>query len=446
MSEATETEAIVDNRPINLLESVFKLRERGTTVKTEVIAGATTFLTMAYIIFVNPNILSAAGMDHGAIFVATCLSSALGCLVMGLYANYPIALAPGMGLNAYFTYTVVQQMHYSWEVALGAVFVSAVMFLLLSMFKVREWVINSIPLSLRKALSAGIGLFLAIIALKSSGLIQGSAATLVTLGDLHTPGPLLAALSFILIAGLSHLRVPGAVLIGVLVVSGIGAAMGLTHYAGIVSIPPSLAPTLGKMDIAGTFNVGMIGIIFSFLFVEMFDTAGTLMGVAHRANLIDEKGNMPGISKALMADSTASIAGSFLGSSTLATFVESAAGIAAGGRTGLTAVVCAIFFLASMFLAPLAGMVPAYATAGALLYVAVLMTSGLAGIDWDDISEAAPAVVAAVMMPLTFSITNGIGLAFITYTAIKLVSGRLYEIKPSVYVLCILFVLKFAFL
>ncbi len=441
-----DTEITSDVKDSGILERVFNLTERKTTVRTEVVAGITTFLTMAYIIFVNPNILSAAGMDHGAVFVATCLAAAVGCLIMGLYANYPIALAPGMGLNAFFSFTVVGELGYSWQVALGAVFLSGLIFLALSIFKVREWVINSIPLSLRRALAAGVGMFLAIIALKTSGIVVDSPATLVTLGDLTSPGPILAAISFLLIAVLTYRNIPGAVMIGILVVTGISLMMGLTEYKGVVSMPPSLMPTLGQLDIAGAFEVGMISIIFAFLFVDLFDTAGTLLGVAHRAKLLDEKGNLPRMGRALMADSSASIFGSFLGSSTTTSFVESTAGIAAGGRTGLTAVVCAGLFLAAMFFAPVAGMVPGFATAGALLFVAVLMTQGLSEIDWDDITESAPAVVAAIMMPLSFSIANGIALGFITYGVIKVASGRFKDVSVSVYVLCALFIAKFIFL
>nr|WP_315853629.1 NCS2 family permease [Marinobacterium arenosum] len=429
-----------------MLDRWFLLTEHGTTPGRELIAGVTTFLTMAYIIFVNPNVLSAAGMDHGSVFVATCLAAAIGSLIMGVYANYPIALAPGMGLNAFFSFTVVGEMGYSWQVALGAVFLSGVMFLLLSIFRVREWIINSIPLSLRMALSAGVGLFLGIIALKTAGIVVDSPATLVTLGDLTAPEPLLAGLCFIVITVLTFRRVTGAVMIGILFVTLIGLAGGLVRYQGLVSAPPSLAPTVLQLDIAGAFDVAMISVIFSFLFVDLFDTAGTLIGVAHRGNLLDSKGQLPRLGRALMADSSASICGSLLGSSTTTSYVESAAGVEAGGRTGLTAVVVALLFLAGMFFAPLAAMVPAYATAGALFFVAVMMTSGLGRIDWHDLTEAAPAVVAAVMMPLSFSIANGIALGFITYTAIKLGCGHYRDISASVYVLAALFILKFAVL
>ncbi|WP_444920294.1 NCS2 family permease [Microbulbifer sp. CnH-101-G] len=429
----------------SLLEKLFKLSERQTNVRREVIAGVTTFLTMAYIIFVNPNILAAAGMDKGAVFMATCLAAAIGCLIMGLYANYPIALAPGMGLNAFFAYVVVGEMGYSWQVALGAVFISGVVFLLLSIFKLREWIIDSIPTSLRQSLAAGIGLFLAIIALKSSGIVVASPATLVTLGDLKSVEALLAALGFFIIVALSYRRMLGSVMIGILAVTVIALAIGKVEFTGLISAPPSLAATYLELDIAGAFEVGMISVIFAFLFVDLFDTAGTLLSVSDRAKLLDKDGKLPGMGKALMADSSASVVGSVLGSSTTTCYVESTAGITAGGRTGLTAVVCAGLFLLATFFSPLIGMIPAYATAGALLYVGVLMTSGLSSIDWDDITEAAPAVIAAVMMPLSFSIAHGIALGFIAYAVIKTLSGRSKDVSISVYVLSALFIAKFAF-
>ena len=444
-SEGTVQNGSSDSPKSSFLDRFFELSERGTSVKTEVVAGCTTFLTMAYIIFVNPNVMAAAGMDAGAVFVGTCLAAVVGCLIMGLWANYPIALAPGMGLNAFFSFVVVGEMGYSWQVALGAVFISGVVFLLLSAFKVREWIIDSIPLSLRQSLAAGIGMFLAIIALKSAGIVVDSPATLVKLGDLTEPSALLAASSFFLIVGLSYRQVTGAVMIGILVVTGISLALGLVEYGGFVSMPPSLAPTLMQLDIQGAFNVGMISVIFAFLFVDLFDTAGTLIGVSERAKLLDENGKLPGMGKALMADSTASLFGSMVGSSTTTSYVESTAGVAAGGRTGLTAVVCAGLFLVCIFFSPVVGMVPAYATAGALLYVAVLMTSGLASIDWSDLTESAPAVIAAIMMPLSFSIANGIALGFISYAIIKVLSGRQADVTMSVYVLAAVFVAKFAF-
>ncbi len=428
-----------------MLEKLFQLKAHGTTVRTEVLAGVTVFLTMAYIIFVNPMMMADAGIDPGAAFVATCLAAALGSLVMGLWANYPIALAPGMGLNAFFSYTVVGSMGYSWQVALGAVFISGLLFFLLSIFKIREWVINSIPLPLRSAIAAGIGLFLALIALKSAGIVVDNPATLVGAGDMTQPGPMLAALGFMVIVALAYRRVTGAVMIGILLVTGISLLAGFTRTDGLVSAPPSLAPTLLQLDIRGALDVGLVSVIFAFLFVDLFDTSGTLIGVAQKAGLVDEKGKLPRLGRALMADSSATMFGSLLGTSTTTSYVESAAGTAVGGRTGLTACVVAALFLLSLFLSPLAGAVPPYATAPALFFVAVLMTSGLVQVDWEDLTEAAPVVVTALVMPLTFSIANGIALGFISWTAIKLLSGRWRDLNPSLYVLSTLFIVKLGF-
>lgn len=429
-----------------MLEKLFKIEASGSTVKTEVIAGFTTFLTMAYIIFVNPDILSATGMDRDSIFVATCLASAVGCLIMGLWANYPIAQAPGMGLNAFFTYGVVLGMGHTWEVALGAVFLSGVLFLLLSIFKVREWIINAIPMSVRLGIAAGIGFFLAIIALQNAGIVVGYQPTLITLGDLTQPAALYALLGFFVIAALAYLRVTGAVMIGVLGVTVLAMLLGHNEFGGIVSAPPSIAPTFFKLDIMGALDVALISVIFAFLFVDLFDTSGTLIGVAERGKLLDKDGNLPRINRAMMADSTASVAGSLLGTSTTTSYIESAAGIAAGGKTGLTAVVVAVLFLVSLFFAPLAGSVPAYATAGALLYVAVLMSGALAKVNWDDVTDAAPVMIAALAMPFTYSIADGIALAFISFAVIKTLSGKWSEVSPMVYILAILFIAKFIFL
>jgi AGZA family xanthine/uracil permease-like MFS transporter len=429
-----------------MLEKLFKLKAHNTTVRTEIIAGITTFLAMAYILFVNPSILGATGMDKGAVFVATCLAAAIGCVLMGLIANYPIALAPGMGLNAFFTYTVVLHMGYTWQVALGAVFLSAVIFFAMSLFKIREWIINSIPLPLRAGIGAGIGLFLAIIALEGAGIVVDNPATLVGLGDLTKPGPLLALLGFFIIVVLEARRVTGAVLIGILVVTFISMGIGLTPFGGVFSAPPSIAPTFMQLDIAGAFNVGLVSVIFAFLFVDVFDNTGTLLGVTKRAGLADEKGNVPKMGRALIADSAAALFGSLLGTSTTTSYVESAAGVSAGGRTGLTAIVVAILFLLSLFFSPLAGSVPIYATAPALLFVAVLMTSGLADIDWKDITTAAPVTVTALTMPLTYSIANGIAFGFITWTVVKLLSGRTKEVNPALIILSILFVIKLGWL
>ena len=429
-----------------MLEKLFKLKAHKTNVRTEVIAGLTTFLAMAYILFVNPSILGATGMDKGAVFVATCLAAAIGSVLMGMIANMPIALAPGMGLNAFFTYTVVLHMGYHWQVALGAVFISALIFFALSLFKIREWIINSIPLPLRSAIAAGIGLFLALIALEGAGIVVDNPATLVGLGDLTKAGPLMAILGFLLIVVLEARRVTGAVLIGILVVTAISMLSGLTPFAGIFSAPPSIAPTFLKLDIAGAFNIGLVSVIFAFLFVDVFDNSGTLIGVSRRAGLTDEQGNIPAMGKALIADSSAALFGSLLGTSTTTSFVESTAGVSAGGRTGLTSVVVAILFLLSLFFSPLAGSVPEYATAPALLFVAVLMTSGLAEIDWKDITTAAPVTVTALAMPLTYSIANGIAFGFITWTVVKLLTGKVREVNPALIILSVLFVIKLGWL
>lgn len=426
-----------------MLEKLFKLNENGTTIRTEIIAGITTFLTMAYIIFVNPAILSDTGMDRDAVFVATCLAAAIGCFVMGIVANYPIAQAPGMGLNAFFTYSVVLGMGHTWQVALAAVFVSGLLFVLLSIFKIREWLINSIPMSLRTGISAGIGLFLALIALKNAGIVVGNPATLVSLGSITSLPAVLAAVGFFLTIALVHRGMKGAVMIAILAVTALGILFGDVQYHGIMSTPPSLAPTFMQLDFSAIFEVGMISVIFAFLFVDLFDTAGTLVGVAQKADFIGKDGKIPRLNRALLADSTATSIGALLGTSNTTSYVESVSGVAAGGRTGLTAVVVGILFLLALFFSPLAGMIPAYATTGALFYVAILMLSGLVSIDWRDLTEAAPVVVTCLLMPLTFSIADGISLGFIAYAAIKLFSGKGREVSSSVWVMAAIFTLKF---
>lgn len=429
-----------------LLDRLFKLTQHRTTVKTELAAGLTTFITMAYIIFVNPNIMADAGIDHGAAFVATCLAAAFGCFLMGLYANWPVGLAPGMGLNAFFTYTVVNTMGYSWQIALGAVFLSGVLFMVLTFSRIREWLLNSIPSSLRFAMGAGVGLFLGLIGLKTAGIVVAHPSTLVHIGDLTSPGPLLAAICFLMIAVLEYRRVFGSILISILTVTLVGVGLGIVKFGGVFSMPPSLAPTFMAMDIAGAFNVTMVSVILAFLFVHMFDTAGTLMGVAQRANLVKEDGRIENLSKAMKADSASSVFGGVLGVPPVTSYVESAAGVAAGGRTGLTAVTVGVLFVAAMFFAPLAGMIPAYATAGALIYVAMLMMGGMAHIDWDEHTETIPAIVTVIMMPLTFSVADGIALGFVSYVAMKAFTGRYREVSLSLYVLCAIFIAKFIFL
>jgi AGZA family xanthine/uracil permease-like MFS transporter len=426
------------------LERQFKLSEHGTNVRTEFIAGATTFLTMAYILFVNPSILSKAGMDQGAVFVATCIASAVSTLVMAFYANYPIALAPGMGLNAFFAFTVVLGYKYTWQQALAAVFCSGALFFALSLFRVREYIIDAIPRNLKLAISAGVGLFLAIIALEEAKLVVAHPATLVTLGDLKAWPAVLCLLGFVLIVALNYRRVIGGTVIGILVVAALGIPLGLAKFGGVVSTPPSIAPTLFQLDFSRMFEQTFIIVVFSFLLVDIFDNAGTLIGVTHRAGLLDKDGKLPRMKEALLSDSFAAMFGSLIGTSTTTSYIESASGVAAGGRTGLTAAFVAMFFILALFFSPLAGMVPAYATAAALLYVACVMAQGLADMAWDDLTEYAPAVVTAVAMPFTYSIATGIGLGFITYVLCKLIAGKITEAKPAVIILALIFGFKFA--
>ncbi|GAA3912494.1 NCS2 family permease [Litoribacillus peritrichatus] len=427
-----------------MLERLFKLSEHNTNVKTELVAGLTTFLTMAYILFVNPDILSATGMDKGSLFTATALAAAFGCLVMGLVANFPVALAPAMGLNAFFAFTVCGSMGYTWQEAMAAVFVAGIVFFLLSAFKIREWIMNSIPKNLRFGIAAGIGLFLSIIALKNSGMIVDHPATFVTLGDFTQIGPLLAAVGLFIILALEYRKVPGDVLISVLIVTAISVVITGQEVGSLVSLPPSVAPTFWQMDFSKVMEGAMISVIFAFVFVDLFDTSGTLLAVAQKAELVDEDGKIENIGKAMVADSAASVAGAALGASTVTSYVESASGIAQGGRTGLTAVVVGLLFLLALFFAPIAGLVPSYATAPALLYVAVLMMSELRHVEWDDLTEAAPVFVAALGMPLTFSIADGIGLAFITYALGKAVTGRYKDVSPAVWLVAFVFALKLA--
>ncbi|MBP6496428.1 MAG: NCS2 family permease [Psychrobacter sp.] len=431
---------------MNAIEQYFGIDGQNTTIKTEILAGVTTFLTMAYIIFVNPNVLADAGMDKGAVFVATCLAAAIGCFIMGIYARLPVALAPGMGLNAFFTYGVVLGMGYAWQTALGAVFLSGCIFVLLSLFKIREIIINSIPLSIKQGVVAGIGAFLAFISLQTAGVIVNNDATLVGLGDMTSFSPAMAALGFIVIVGLSHKRVPGAVTIGILLVALISLITGNTQFSGIISAPPSIAPTLMQLDIAGAFDVAMISVIFAFLFVDLFDTAGTLIATTTQAGLIGKDGKIPNMGKALLADSTATVAGTLLGTSSTTSYIESVSGIASGGRTGLMAVTVGVLFLLSVFFSPLAAMIPGYATAGAIFYVAVLMMETLKDVKWHDLTEAAPVVVVLLFTPLTYSVADGIALGFITFTAIKVVAGKFSEISIPVWILTVVLLAKIVFI
>ena len=428
------------------IERYFDLAQRGTNVRTEVTAGVTAFLTMAYIAFVNPQILADAGMPFDAVFVATCIAAALSTLLMGLYANYPIALAPGMGLNAFFAYGVVLGMGHTWQVALGAVFISGVLFLILSILPVRRWIIEAIPRGQKLAIAAGIGLFLGVIALRNAGIIQASEATLVTVGDLTAPGPVLSLLGFCVIVALASRQVPGAAIIGMLAVTAGGLIFGVSEWQGVASLPPDPTPTLLALDIVGALQVGMIAVILTFLIVDLFDTAGTLIGVAHQGRLLDDNGQLPRMNRALLADSTGTVGGALLGTSPVTSYIESAAGTSAGGRTGLTAVVVAVLFLACLFFAPLAGSIPPYATAAAILYVACLMARPLVDVDWQDITESAAAIVTVIAIPLTFSIADGIGLGFLTYVVIKVIAGRWRDCSPMLVVVALLFAVKFAWL
>lgn len=428
-----------------MLQKFFKLQENGSDVRTELVAGLTTFLTMAYIIFVNPSILGEAGMPKEAVFVATCLVSALGTLVMGLYANYPIGMAPGMGLNAYFAFAVVLGMGVAWPAALGAVFISGCLFILVTVLGLRGMIVNGIPTSLRTAIAVGIGLFLALIAMKSAGIVVGSEPTLVKVGDLHKPEPLMAIFGFLLIVTLDKLRVKGAILIGILAVTILSFFFGGNQFHGIFSMPPSIEPTLFKLDIMGALSAGILNVVLVFFLVELFDATGTLMGVASRAGLLVE-GKMHRLNKALLADSAAIVAGAALGTSSTTAYIESASGVQAGGRTGLTAVTVAVLFLAALFIAPLAGVVPAYATAPALLFVACLMLQDLVHIDWKDSTESVPAAVTALAMPFTYSIAEGIAFGFITYAVLKLTTGRAREVKPIIWIIAALFTFKIAYI
>ena len=428
------------------MDRLFKLKELNTTFSKEILAGLTTFMAMAYIIFVNPQMMADAGMDYGASFVATCIAAAVACFLMGLYANWPVGLAPGMGLNAFFTYTIVGEMGYSWQVALGAVFLAGILFVLMSITRLRAWIIESIPKDLRIAMGVGVGLFIGIIGLMNGGIISDHPATLLTLGDLSAPQPLMACLGFLIIMGLAVRNIPGAIILGILSITLIALVTGHAEYQGIVSAPPSIAPTIAQLDIRGALEITMISVILAILFVNLFDTAGTLMGVASRAGLMDTEGNIKDIDRALKADSTSSVAGAFFGCSPVTSYVESAAGVSAGGRTGLTACTVGLLFVIAIFFAPLAGMVPAFATAGALIYVALVMMGGMRDLDWNSPTNLLPALIMILMIPLSFSIAHGIAVGFISYVVLKVSAGKIAEVNVGVWFLAVIFTAKFAFL
>ncbi len=419
-----------------MLEQLFKLKDHKTNFRTELIAGVTTFMTMAYIIFVNPAILSDAGMDRAAVTTATILAAGLTTILMGLLVNYPFALASGMGLNAFFAYTVAVKAG-SWEAALGAVFVSGIGFLVLALSGAIQHIDAAVPTSLKRAVSVGIGLFIALIGLKNAGIVVDNPATLVGLGELTEPGPLLAVIGLVVISVLMALKVRGAMLLGILLTTIIGIPMGVTHVGKVVAMPASLAPVMFHMDIAGALRLGFM-VIFSFMFVDIFDTMGTLMGTAARAGMLDQQGRLPRIKKAMAVDAFGTMFGAAAGTSTVTTYVESSAGIAEGGRTGLTAVVVGVLFMLSLFFGPLALMVPGAATAPALVIVGVLMMGAITGIDFEDFTEALPAFMAIAVMPFTFSISHGIAAGFVTYPIVKLAAGRGKEVHPLVYVLAVI--------
>ncbi|AEE58988.1 inner membrane protein YicO [Escherichia coli UMNK88] len=424
------------------LSRLFKLPQHGTTVRTELIAGMTTFLTMVYIVFVNPQILGAAQMDPKVVFVTTCLIASIGSIAMGIFANLPVALAPAMGLNAFFAFVVVGAMGISWQTGMGAIFWGAVGLFLLTLFRIRYWMISNIPLSLRIGITSGIGLFIALMGLKNTGVIVANKDTLVMIGDLSSHGVLLGILGFFIITVLSSRHFHAAVLVSIVVTSCCGLFFGDVHFSGVYSIPPDISGVIGEVDLSGALTLELAGIIFSFMLINLFDSSGTLIGVTDKAGLIDGNGKFPNMNKALYVDSVSSVAGAFIGTSSVTAYIESTSGVAVGGRTGLTAVVVGVMFLLVMFFSPLVAIVPPYATAGALIFVGVLMTSSLARVNWDDFTESVPAFITTVMMPFTFSITEGIALGFMSYCIMKVCTGRWRDLNLCVVVVAALFALK----
>ena len=420
---------------MELIESIFKLKDHKTSFKKEVLAGLATFLTMAYIMVVNPAILSETGMDFDSVFVATILASFVACILMGVLANWPVALAPGMGLNAFFTYAVVFGMGFTWQQALAAVLCSGILFLLISISPLRAYLINAIPRSLKFGIGAGIGLFLAIIGLKNAGIVVDNPATLVGLGDLKSAPVLLALLTFTLMIALDKLKIPGAIVISILATTIVGFIFGVAQFQGVASSIPSMSPTFMQLDFSSLGSSLFLIVIFTILFVDFFDTAGTLTSVANLSGKVDKDGNVENIQKAVFSDSIATIVGSIFGTSNTTSYIESGAGIKEGGKTGLVAVSVGIFFLLCLFLAPLAKSIPAYATGAALVFIATFFCKNLVNIDWDDISEYSPALLAAFIMPLTYSISNGIALAFIVYVVAKAISGKMSDLNPAVLII-----------
>jgi len=422
---------------------MFNIKQAGSTVRTEIMAGITTFMTMGYIIFVNPGILADAGLPFNAVMVSTCLASALGSALMAFMANYPIALSCGMGLNAFFAYTVVLTMKVPWQVALTAIFVEGLIFIVLTLTKIRESVVNGIPKSLKIGIAAGIGFFIALIGFKGAGIVVANPATLVTLGDLTAKPVSIAVFGFLVSIVLECFHIKGAILWGIFAATAVSVPAGLTKVPdSIVSLPPSIMPIFMKLDFSMIGSTAFWGIVFTFFFVDFFDTVGTLVGVSMRAGLLDEQGNLPRARQALMADAVATVSGSILGVTTVTSFVESASGVEQGGRTGLTSLTVAVLFLLAMFFSPLVSMVPGAATAPALIIVGVYMMMSLRDLDFSDFSEAIPAAVAVFVMPFTYSIGNGIEFGTLTFVAVKLLTGKIKQISPILWLLALLFLLK----
>ncbi|PID94364.1 MAG: guanine permease [Bacteroidetes bacterium] len=428
-----------------MFEKFFKLKESGTTVRTEILAGITTFMTMAYILAVNPDILSSTGMDKNALFTATALSAFIATMVMAFVARLPFALAPGMGLNAFFAFTVVLGMGYSWQFALTAVFLEGIIFLILTLFNIRELIVNAIPLSLKHAVSAGIGLFIAFIGMQNAGIIVNNDATLVSLGDMGSAPVLIAIGGVILMAVLLILKVKGALLIGIFAATVVGIPLHVTHLpeGSLITLPPSLEPTFFKFTFEHIFSLDMLVVFFTFLFVDMFDTVGTLVGVSSKAGMLDKKGRVPRVKQAFLADSIGTFVGAILGTSTVTTYVESASGVSEGGRTGLTSFVTGLFFLLALFFAPLFIMVPPSATAPALILVGFFMMSPILKIDFNNYTEAIPAFITILVMPLTYSIAEGIVFGMLSYVLLKLLTGKFKDLSLVMIILAILFLLKF---
>ena len=428
----------------SFIQKLFKLQQKGSSPKTEIIAGITTFFTMVYIVFVNPSVLGDAGMDKQMVFVTTCLIAGLGTIAMGLFSNLPIALAPAMGLNAFFAYVVVGKLGFSWQVGMGAIFWGSVGLFLLTLLQIRYWLMSSIPLSLRVGIGAGIGFFIALIGFKNMGVVVANPATLVALGDLHDPKVLLGILGFFIIVILAARNIYSGVLISIATVTVLALFLDPdVAFHGVLALPPSLTDMAGQVDVMGALDAALIGIIFSFLLVNLFDSSGTLLGVTDKIGVTDEQGRFPKMKQALYVDSISAVAGSYMGTSAISTYIESGAGVSVGGRSGLTAVVVGLLFLLTIFFSPLASVVPAYATAGALVYVGILMASSLIRVQWEDLTEATPAFITAAMMPFTYSITEGIAFGFISYCVMKLGTGRVREINAPVWVVSILFLVKF---